>query len=132
VNETWLAISLQSWEPQKGGCRRNLLLGAGSRLNRKNRSSGRHLEELRHNRTKYETGRSLVFKTAALNHSATLPCSKHQIVSDISIENSVATSGSMDPSWTQQIHYPFLPSTPLARAPITAAALVSAFLVRLA
>jgi hypothetical protein len=73
-----------------------------------------------------------VFKTAALNHSATLPCERYQCLSDIPNENVLATLQPLDPTWTQWVHRVFSPSTPLARAQMTAAALVSAFLVRLA
>src|SRR6266481_8941911 len=55
-----------------------------------------------------------VFKTAALSHSATLPDQCFQRLGTIPSKNTLATSGSMDPVWTQQVHCVFLPWTPFA------------------
>ena len=62
-----------------------------------------------------------VFKTGALNHSATLP--SLQVLTDTSCEYIRATLAALDPTWTHHS------STPFDRAPITSAIEVSAFRV---
>ena len=52
-------------------------------------------------RTHETVARLPVFKTGALNHSATLPSLKHQALTDTFIESGLATFATLDPTWPQ-------------------------------